>query len=145
MISFHLCLTMSVKLTKSKFIRRPSARCPSICDLDFLWTYGMDCFSCWLPRAVLSDCFLIFEKKCFFHFFTNFSSVFVNMAPYGSENFITLILLQIAGEIFQTSSEFSSQQCSQKYVLPTDIFFKSLFPFLTIFFFVFVNTGSNRS
>ncbi len=35
-------------------------------------------------------------------------SFFINMGPYGSENFKTLLLLQIAAESFQTFPEFSS-------------------------------------
>ncbi len=37
------------------------------------------------------------------------------MGPYGSENFKTLLLLQIAAESFQTLPEFSSQWSSKNY------------------------------
>ncbi len=37
------------------------------------------------------------------------------MGPYGSQNFKTLLLLQITFESFQTFSAFSSQWSSQKY------------------------------
>ena len=42
--------------------------------------------------------------------------VFVNKETYGSKNFKTLCLLQIAAESFQTVPEFSSQWSSQNYV-----------------------------
>ncbi len=45
------------------------------------------------------------KKKRIRDFFTN-SFVFVNTGPYGSQNFITLPLLQIRTEKFQTSPEF---------------------------------------
>ncbi len=38
--------------------------------------------------------------------------IFVNMGPYGSENFKTLLLLQIAAKCFETCPEFSSQWSS---------------------------------
>ena len=38
------------------------------------------------------------------------------MGPYGSQDFKTLLLLQIAAESFQTFSEFSSQWSTQNYV-----------------------------
>ncbi len=41
--------------------------------------------------------------------FNIFVFVFVNMGPNGSENFKTLLLLQIAPQSFQTCPEFSSQ------------------------------------
>ena len=50
-------------------------------------------------------------KKKLFDFFKIF--FFVNMGRYGSENFKTLLLLQIAAESFQTTPEFSSQWSSQ--------------------------------
>ncbi len=42
--------------------------------------------------------------------------VFLNMGPYGSENFKTRLPLQIAAESFQTFPEFSSQWSSQNLV-----------------------------
>ncbi len=53
------------------------------------------------------------------------------MGPYGSENFKTLLLLQIAAESFQTFPEFSSQWSSQNYIW--DFWNLSLL-FLMIFF-----------
>ena len=43
-----------------------------------------------------------------FWFFTIFFFVFINVGPYGSQNFRTLLLPQITFESFQTFSEFSS-------------------------------------
>ncbi len=42
--------------------------------------------------------------------------VFINLQPYGSENFKTLLLLQIADKNFQTCPEVSSEWSSQHYV-----------------------------
>ncbi len=64
--------------------------------------------------------------------------VFVNMEPYGSENFKTQLLLQIAAERFQTFPELSSQWSSQNYVW---YFWKLKFCRIL---FVFVNMGPNR-
>ncbi len=54
-------------------------------------------------------------------FIEEFFFVFVNMGPYGSENFQTLLLLQIAAENFQTFPECSSQWSSQNYVWDFEI------------------------
>ncbi len=56
------------------------------------------------------------------------------MGPYGSENFKTLLLLQIAAKRFQTCPEFSSQRSSQKYIGYFEIL---SFRFLMRFFFKF--------
>ena len=50
--------------------------------------------------------FLIFWRICF---------VFVNMGPYGSQNFKTPLLPQITFEYFRTFSDFFYQWSSQKY------------------------------
>ncbi len=42
-------------------------------------------------------------------------SLFLNMGPYGSEHYKTILLLQIAAERFQTSPDFYSQWSSQNY------------------------------
>ncbi len=42
--------------------------------------------------------------------------IFFNMRPYGSRNFKTLLLLQIATKSCQTFTKFSSQRSSQNYV-----------------------------
>ncbi len=57
--------------------------------------------------------FLEFLKK---NDFLRIFFVFVNIGPNGSENFKTLLLLQIAAKSFETCPEFSSQWSSQKYV-----------------------------
>ncbi len=59
--------------------------------------------------------FSVFQNFEFLNF-NDFFFVFVNMGPYGRENFKTLLLLQIAAESFQTLPEFSSQWSSQNYV-----------------------------
>ena len=45
-----------------------------------------------------------------------FTIFFINMGSNGSENFQTLLLLQITAKHFQTCPEFSSQWYSQNYV-----------------------------
>ncbi len=72
-------------------------------------------FSCGFPWAICPDVYFIFEKKTFSDFLRIFF-VFVNMGPYGSENFKMLLLLQIADKSFQTFPEFSSQWSSQNHV-----------------------------
>ncbi len=52
--------------------------------------------------------FFEFLKTIFFLIFLRIFFVFVNMGPYGSENFKRLLLLQIAAESSQTFPEFSS-------------------------------------
>ncbi len=76
-------------------------------------------FSCGFPWAIPPDFVYIFWKK---NAFSNFSGRFfvfvlnhVNMGPYGSQNFESLLLLQITFESFETFSEFSSLLSSQKY------------------------------
>ncbi len=53
-----------------------------------------------------------YAKTFFFSIFFDFLGiffVFVNMGPYGSQNFKTLLLPQIIFESFQTFSQFSSR------------------------------------
>ncbi len=98
---------------KSKFVRRPSSvRLWHRLSLKLLHGF-LSNFSCGFPGAIGPDVFFIFEKKKKLNLLRIFF-VFVNMAPYGSENFKTLLLLQIAAESFQTFPEFSSQWSSQK-------------------------------
>ncbi len=79
------------------------------------------------------------QKYCFgfFNFWVfDFSGLFfgfVNMGPYRSQNFKTLLLPQITFESFQTFSEFSSQWSSRKYCFEFLIFQN--------FSFVFINMG----
>ncbi len=47
-------------------------------------------------------------RPCRVRDFLRIFFVFINMGPYGSKNFKTLLLLQIAAESFQTFPEFSS-------------------------------------
>ncbi len=57
---------MSAELMKSKFVRRPCR--------NYLWTSSgfLSNFSCWMPWAVRSNVFWIFEKHVIFQFFTIF-------------------------------------------------------------------------
>ena len=99
---------LSVVCRPSSVIGRPSVR-PSVSQLSlnlimhaFLSKFGF-CF----PWSIRSDVFLIFEKKMvFFFYFIQIFIVFVNMGPYGSPDFKTLLLLQIAAESFQTFLNF---------------------------------------
>ncbi len=89
---------MSAELIESQFvrrlssIRRPSVHVAIISKLN----------------AQILGCFFNFWKIFFFLFFLRIFFVSVNMGRYGSENFTTLLLLQIAAESFQTFPEFSS-------------------------------------
>ena len=72
----------------------------------------------WLPLAHAPGCFFEFLK--ILGFFTNnflqIIFIFINMGPYGSENFKTILLPQIAAKSFETCPEFSSKWSSQKYI-----------------------------
>ncbi len=106
---------MSAELMKSKFVRRPSVvRLWHRLSLKLLHGF-LSNFDCGFPWAICPDVIFIFEKKNFLNFLRIFF-VFVNMGPYGSQNFKTLLLLQIAAESFQTFPEFSSEWSSQNYV-----------------------------
>ncbi len=95
-------------------VRRPSVRRPSVSQLSLNPTNGF------LSNLVVSSpgpyawtfffCFFLY----FWDFFTNMFFAFVNIESYGSENFKTLLLVQIAAESFQTFPAFSSQWSSQK-------------------------------
>ena len=69
-----------------------------------------------------------------FQNFSGFFFVFVNMAPYGSQNIKTLPL-QITFESFQTISEFSSEWSWQKYC----------FRFFTIFFRIYMGQYASQN
>ncbi len=99
---------MLAELMKSQFVRRPSVTqlSPNLMR-GFLSNFG-----CCFPWAIRPDFFFNFWKKFFFDFL-RIIFVFVNMGPYGSENFKTLPLLQSAAESFQTFPEFSSQWSAQ--------------------------------
>ncbi len=62
------------------------------------------------PGPYAQTVFEFLKKKHIFWFF-----IFVNMGPYGSKTFKTLLLPQIAFESCLTFSEISSQWSSQKY------------------------------
>ena len=68
--------------------------------------------------------------------------VFANMGPYGSNNFKTLLLLQITAESFETFPKFSEQWSSQKLHLAIWYFKNWNF---NDFCFVFVNMGPSGS
>ena len=81
-------------------------RPPSVCGIDYLRSYCMD----FLQVLVVAS-----PGPYFFFIFIRIFVVFINMGPYGSENFKPLLLLQIAAESFQTFPEFSSQWSSWNY------------------------------
>ncbi len=96
-----------IAICPSSVVRPLSVR-PSVSQLSLnLMNEFLSNFSCGFPWAIRSDFFWIFEKKFFVDFLRIFF-VFVNMGPYGSKNFKTLLLLQIAALSFQTFPEFSS-------------------------------------
>ncbi len=97
----------------SSVVRPPSLR-PSVCGIDYLWSYCMDFFQIylWLPLDHMPRrfffCFVLFYFFFIFEKQNDFLRIFfVNMGPHGSENFKTPLLLQIAAESFQTFPEFS--------------------------------------
>ncbi len=62
-------------------------------------------FACCFPWAIRSSvAFGVFDLFCDF---LRLFFVFINMGPYESENFKTLLLLQVVAESFQTFPEFS--------------------------------------
>ncbi len=83
----------------------------------FLWHFCILAFLAlldYVSKAHKIEIFLTFWKTFFFFFFLR-TFVFVNMGPYSSENFKTLLLLKIAAECSQSFFEFSTQWSSQKY------------------------------
>ncbi len=74
-------------------------------------------FKFWLLLPLSHTLGLFFEvlKNKIFIFLRVFF-VFVNMLSHGSQDFKTLLLLQIAAESFQSFCQFSSQWSTQKYV-----------------------------
>ncbi len=109
LIHFYLCLTVSAQLMKSKFARRPSSvRLWYRLSLKLLHGFLSNC-TCGFPWAIPPD---------------------INMGPYGSKHFKTL-LLQIAATCFQTSPEFSSQWSSRNCLCD---FWNLKIEILTIFF-----------
>ena len=114
-----------IEIRRSSIVRpssvvRPSVR-PSVCGIDYdLWSYCMHFFQ---NLAVASPGSY---AQTFFSFLRNFFLriffVFVNMEPYSSENFKTLLLLQMTVESFETCPEFSSHWSSLKFPIFNDIF-----------------------
>ena len=106
---------MSEELMKSKFIRRPSSvRRPSVVHVAIISEPNARIsfkFVLWLLLDYSHDQTILFLSFFFMNIF-----VFVNMRPHGSQNFKTLLLLEIAAEGFQTFTEFSFQWSSQKCV-----------------------------
>ncbi len=95
-----------IEIRPSSVVRRPSVRLWHRLSLKLLYGF-LSNFSCGLPWAICPDVFFILKKKTFLNFLRIFF-VFVNMGPYGSKIFKTLLLLQMAAESFQTFPEFSS-------------------------------------
>ncbi len=100
-----------------------SVRPSSVCAINYLWTYCMDFFQILVvasPGQYAQTFFkiiIIFFIRIFKRiiFFIRIFFIFVNMGPYGSQNFKTLLLPQITFESFQPFPEFSSQWSSQRY------------------------------
>ncbi len=84
---------------------RPSVRVAIISELNARISFK---FWMWLPLGDTLGLFLNFWKKEVFFNFLQIFFVFVNVGPYRSENFKTLLLLQITAESFQIFFEFSS-------------------------------------
>ena len=102
---------MSAELMKSKCVRRLSSvrRPPSVRVVIISEPNARISFKFWLllPLTHTLGCF--FNFWILFKIFLRIFFVFLCMAPYGSQNFKTLLPLQIAAESFQTFSECSSQ------------------------------------
>ncbi len=72
----------------------------TFCEISSQWSSQKYCFG-FLEFGVFDFSGILF--------------VFINMGPYGSQNFKTLLLPQIALKLFKTFSEFHSQWSSEKY------------------------------
>ncbi len=135
MFSYHVFLALLDYVSRAHEIEirpssvvRPSVRRPSsVCGIDYLWSYCMDCLqiSVVASPGPYAQTFFFHFWRIFFFNFLGFFFDFVNMGPYGSQNFKTLLLFKIfqndskgfkiSFESFQTFSEISSQWSSQKY------------------------------
>ncbi len=113
-------------------VRRPSVRRPC---RNYLWTECTDFFQILVVASPgpYAGTFFEFKKKTFSDFL-RFFFLFLNMGPYGSENFKTLLLLQIVAKSFQTFPEFSYQWSSQNYFW--DFWNFENWNFNNIFFFI---------
>ncbi len=96
---------------QSSWNRNSSVIRPSVCGIDYLWSYCMNWFQISVVASPGPYAQMLFEfwKKNFFDILGIFF-VFVNMGPYGSQNFKTLLLPQIAIEYFETSFEFPNNR-----------------------------------
>ncbi len=113
-------VTLSAGLEKLKFTRRPSIRPSSIrlwhqLSLNLLHWF-LSKFSCYCPGPYGQRFLNFWNTNVFFLFFTKFF-VFVNVGPYGSKNFKTLLLLQITFASFQTFSDFFLNGLQKRAVL----------------------------
>ena len=116
-----------IKICPSFVVRRPSVR-PSICVAIISEPNARIYFKFWLLLSLSHTLgrILNFWEHFFYYYFLRIFFVFVNMGPYGTPDFKTLLLLQIIAKSFQTSPEFSSEWSSQNYggwYLPRIIFF----------------------
>ncbi len=126
-------------MTQASVVRRPSV----VRKLRFLGNRCIDLDQILWKAAYppyLQTYFFSFFKILNFQIFTILFSLFVNMRPYGNQNFKMLVLPQIAPKFSETSPEFFSPIFLQSY------FFGFLrFWILTGFVFVFVNIGPHGS
>ena len=94
--TFQLCLTLSAELLSRR--RRPLTRFSQKplhgSRPNFVESY---------PSAISPDCFFFFlQNFSVSNFYDFFFFVFVNMGPYGSQNFKTLLLPQFRSDFTQT-------------------------------------------
>ena len=87
----------------------PSSVRPSVCGIDYLWSYCMDFFQILVVASPgpYARTFFEFLKKKIFLIFYEYFSFSLTWDP-REENFKTLLLLQIAAESSQTFPEYSS-------------------------------------
>ncbi len=112
-LAFQYFLALLDNVSKADEIEiRPSSCRPSICGIVYLWSYCMDFFQILVVASTWPYAQTFFWKIFFFLISLWIFFVFVNMGPYGSKHFKTL-LLQIAANGFP---EFSSHWSSHNYV-----------------------------
>ncbi len=138
-----------VYLSKSYPLLSPSRESTSTCILEIFFTIFLavlvkisKCYSCYKPNYFTPPEFVSawssqkwcfrFLKLCLFNFniFLSFSCF---MGPYWSKNSKTLLLPQIALEVYQTSPDFVAKWSSQKYCFR--LHFKIFMKLYFIFFF----------
>ena len=91
---------MSAEFTKWKFVRRSPVRLWHRLSVNLLHGFLSNFSSCF-PWVIRQDVFFNLKKNNGIFFI-----VFVNLVPYASENFKTLLLLQIATEILKLFLNF---------------------------------------